>query len=167
MGDDMAQFMKTLIAATSVLALASCGGADGSSDNAPPKADITLPDDVIVVTFAPNQNEDAVEGTCNPYVTYQMKTERESLRLNVNYVLDGKKMMGSGFSMIERGLPGTIDDAMPMTNFKPYEVACGEVDLSINEFTCRNSLEDDENSPCPDVQFKGTDMFKSFKGIPE
>ena len=153
------------MACAGLLMVTACGAPEPVTPEPPAKP--VLPQDVIIVTFAPAAADAAVAGTCNPFVTYQLKSDRESLRLNVNYVFDGKKMMGSGFALIERETSGVIEDAMQITRFKPYERPCSEAALSINEFTCRNSVEDDANTPCPEVHFKGTDMFKSFSGIPE
>ncbi len=128
-----------------------------------------LPENIIVVSFLPNDDPDLSLDVCNPMLDVRMRTdERELLRLNVNLVMDGSKIVGTGQAMIARDTEGVIEIfTEPLTSFRPYEKPCSEVDLSVNEFSCRNSAADDENIQCPEVIFQGIEMFRSFRGIPE
>ena len=152
---------KALMMLAIATALTACSAAD-STETTDAKNFAELQPEILQVTF--ENNDDANPGTCNPNVSYFIKSDREALRLNVSYMLDGAKVMGNGFALLPiLGEDEVIGSEDLLTHFDAFPKPCAETDVSVFEFSCRNSAADSEDIACPELAFEGTDMFLSFK----
>ncbi|MCR9270511.1 MAG: hypothetical protein NXH72_11025 [Hyphomonadaceae bacterium] len=146
----------TLVALSA--ALAACGGADTPVD---PYAD--LAEETLLVRF--EANPEVAEGQCNPKVHYALRTTEETILLNVNYEVVDQNLNGSGLAIFDEDQSGVARNTADFTMFDPYDMACSELNIRVSDLTCRT--EDEDNAaPCPSPQFEGTEMFASFRGLP-
>ncbi|MEO0549172.1 MAG: hypothetical protein AAFZ91_04565 [Pseudomonadota bacterium] len=149
--------MKTMMLALAGIALlAACEPSPGEPE---PYSDLG---GALRVTFS--DNPEVADGQCNPLVEYALRSEDPALRLNVAYLIDDETFASSGFAIVDRSDDGdlnilTASDTMSM--FDPFEGACSDITVKVHDFTCQAG-ESDENVPCPDTAFVGTDMFASF-----
>ncbi|MEL7055975.1 MAG: hypothetical protein AAGL97_15990 [Pseudomonadota bacterium] len=151
--------MKTKIAAFGLtLIVAACGGEPGIED---PYAD--LAEGEMLVRF--EANAEIPDGQCNPNVHYAMRTTEEFILLNANYEVVDQSLTGSGASLFNEGGSGVARTTIELNMFDPYPVACSELNLRVQELTCRTE-DDSDRAPCPSPKFEGTEMFGSFQGLP-
>lgn len=151
--------MKTKIAAFGLtLIVAACGGEPGIED---PYAD--LAEGEMLVRF--EANAEIPDGQCNPNVHYAMRTTEEFILLNANYEVVDQSLTGSGASLVNEGGSGVARTTIELNMFDPYPVACSELNLRVQELTCRTE-DDSDRAPCPSPKFEGTEMFGSFQGLP-
>ena len=150
--------MKTISMAMAVTLISACGGA---TDIVDPYAD--LAEETTLVQF--EANPDLEDGMCNPNVHYALRTEEEYIFVNVNYAV-GDNITGSGINLANLEQSGIATTDAELNMFDPYEVPCSELHVKVTALSCR--LEDEnDGSPCPSPQFEGTDMFASFRGLPD
>ena len=151
--------MKTQISLIALsLAVAACGGAPEAAD---PYAD--LAEDSLLVHF--EANPDIAEGMCNPNVHYAMRTTEETILLNVNFEVVDQGITGSGLAIFDAAQTGVAKNTGDFNMFDPYPIPCSELTVRVSDLTCR--LEDqDDGEPCPNPVFEGTEMFASFRGLP-
>ncbi len=147
--------MRAFIFGSLALGLAACGGAE-IAEPVDPYADLG---DQLLVRFEANPEIEA--GQCNPKVHYALKSDMEALRLNVNLVINDSDLLGSGFSLIPRDVPGVITADETLSLFDPVAQACSDITVTVQELTCREG-ESEETSACPPFKFEGTDMFAAF-----
>lgn len=151
--------MKTKISVLGmVLVVAACGDAPVDVD---PYAD--LADDEMLVRFEPNA--EIPEGQCNPNVHFAMRTSEEYILLNANFEIVDQSLSGSGASLANEDGSGVATTTIELNMFDPYPMACSDLQLRVQELTCRTEDEADSN-PCPTPKFEGTEMFASFRGLP-
>ena len=151
--------MKIKIAAFGLtLIVAACGGEPGIED---PYAD--LAEGEMLVRF--EANDEIPDGQCNPNVHYAMRTTEEFILLNANYEVVDQSLTGSGASLFNEGGSGVARTTIELNMFDPYPVACSELNLRVQELTCRTE-DDSDRAPCPSPKFEGTEMFGSFQGLP-
>lgn len=117
----------------------------------------------LVVRFEPNP---AVEdGQCNPIVHYALRTDEDVILLNANYEVVDQSLTGSGLALFKQDDPDIARNSGELNMFDPYPLACSELQVRVSDLSCR--LEDENDSePCPDPVFEGTEMFGSFRGLP-
>lgn len=151
--------MKTRIMMVGLgLAVAACGGAPEAAD---PYAD--LAENSLLVRF--EANPDIAEDACNPDIHYAMRTTQESVLLNVNFEIVDQSISGSGLAIIDADQTGVATNTGELNMFDPYPMACSELTVRVTEITCRKD-DNDPGQPCPNPVFEGTDMFASFRGLP-
>ena len=151
--------MKTKIAAFGLtLVLAACGGEQGIED---PYAD--LAEGEMLVRF--EANAELADGQCNPNVHYAMRTTEEFILINANYEVVDQNLTGSGASLVNEDDSGVARTTIELNMFDPYPVACSELSVRVQDLTCRTEDESD-SAPCPSPKFEGTEMFGSFRGLP-
>ncbi|MEM6557162.1 MAG: hypothetical protein AAF642_14885 [Pseudomonadota bacterium] len=151
--------MKSRITAFGLtLMLAGCGTETEIVD---PYAD--LAQDEMLVRF--EANAEIPEGQCNPNVHYAMRTTEEFILLNANYEVVDQNLTGSGTSLVNEEDSGVARRTIELNMFDPYPVACSDLQIRVQEFTCRTE-DDADSAPCPSPKFEGTEMFGSFEGLP-
>lgn len=139
--------------------LAACGGSE--PEVVDPYAD--LAEGTLLVRF--EANPDVEEGKCNPNVHYAMRTSEAYIFANANFQV-GNNLAGSGINLANPESSGVARTDAEMNMFRPYDQPCSELHVQVSELTCRTEAESD-GSPCPSPQFEGTEMFASFKGLPD
>mgnify|MGYP006889575188 CR=1 FL=1 len=140
------------------LAVAACGGAPETAD---PYAD--LAENSLLVRF--EANPDIAEGMCNPNVHYAMRTKEESILLNVNFEVGGD-LTGAGLAIFDADKTGVARNTGEFNMFQAYPTPCSELQVRMQDLTCRLETEIDAQ-PCPNPVFEGTEMFASFRGLPD
>ena len=151
--------MKTQLSLIALsLAVAACGGAPEAAD---PYAD--LAEDSLLVRF--EANPDIADGMCNPNVHYALRTTEESIRLNVNYEVVDQSLSGSGFAIFNADQSGIATGSSELNIFDPYPLSCSELTVRVSDLTCIYGDQDDGET-CPNPVFEGTEMFASFRGLP-
>lgn len=150
--------MKTQFAsiALATALVSACGG----SEPADPYAD--LGEETLLVRF--EANPDVEEGKCNPNVHYALRTSEEYILLNANFVV-GDNITGSGISLANLEDSGVARTTSELNMFDAYEQPCSELNVQVQDLSCRTEAETD-NTPCPSPQYEGTEMFGSFRGLP-
>ena len=146
-----------IAAATSLLT--ACGGAP--SEVVDPYAD--LAEDTLLVRF--EANADIAEGQCNPNVHYALRTNEAYIFANVNYAI-GDNITGSGVNLANLEESGVARTDAELNMFEAYDRPCSELQVAMTALTCRTEAETD-GSPCPNPHYEGTDMFASFRGLPD
>lgn len=153
--------MKTQIIG-SVLAAAlvtACGG--GEPEIVDPYAD--LAEDTLLVRF--EANPDVEDGQCNPNVHYALRTSEAYIFANVSIAV-GDNLTGSGVNLANLEESGVARTDAELNMFEAYDQPCSELQVRVTDLTCRTEAETD-GSPCPAPQFEGTEMFASFRGLPD
>lgn len=140
------------------LIVAACGGEPGIED---PYAN--LAEGEMLVRF--EANAEIPDGQCNPNVHYAMRTTEEFILLNANYEVVDQSLTGSGASLVNEDGSGVARTTIELSMFDPYPVACSDLNLRVQELTCRTE-DDSDRAPCPSPKFVGTEMFGSFRGLP-
>ncbi|MDJ0921481.1 MAG: hypothetical protein QNI84_10150 [Henriciella sp.] len=146
------------LALASAAILVACQGDPPASTD--PYADLG---GALRVSF--EANPETPEGQCNPNVAYAYRSDLESIRLNVTYLINGESFASSGFAIIDTSEDGEGDvlaATTPLSLFDPYDMPCSDLSVSLHELTCRTGAESDETMPCPAAAFVGTDLFASF-----
>lgn len=152
--------MKTWIPALGlVLVIAACGGTTNVVD---PYAD--LAEDELLVRFEPNA--EIPEGQCNPNVHFAIRTSEEYILLNANFEVVDQSLSGSGASLANEDGSGVAHTTIALNMFDSYPAACSDLQLRVQELTCRTE-DDADSDPCPTPKFEGTEMFASFRGLPD
>lgn len=119
--------------------------------------------DSLVVSF--EANADVEDGQCNPIVHYALRTDEELILLNANYEVVGQNLSGSGLALFKQDDPDIARNSGELNMFDPYPLPCSELQVRVMDLSCR--LEDaDDSKPCPDPIYEGTEMFGSFRGLP-
>ncbi len=152
----MKRELLSVALATSLIA--ACGGEPEVVD---PYAD--LAEDTLLVRF--EANPDIEEGQCNPNVHYALRTSEEFILINANYEVVDQSLTGSGASLINEDGSGIALTTIELNMFDPYPLPCSELTVRVSDLTCRTE-DDPDSTPCPNPQFEGTDMFASFRGLP-
>jgi len=149
--------MNTKIAACGLaLFLGACGSSTTIADPYVDLAEATL-----LVRF--EANADIPEGQCNPNVHYALRTTEEAHLINVNIEVVDQGLNGSGFGITDENGSGVARNTVELNMFDPYPVSCAELELRVQDMTCRLESEPD-SQPCPNPVFEGTEMFASFAG---
>lgn len=144
-----------LVAAT--LSLCACG--NEAVETADPYASLT--EGTLLVRF--EANPDIQPDQCNPNVHYAMRTQEGSILVNANYEIVDQSLNGSGFGIIDREKTGVATATSEFNMFDAYPVPCSELDVRVQELTCRTE-DDEETNVCPTPKFEGTEMFGNFRG---
>ena len=140
------------------LLLSGCGGAPEAAD---PYAD--LAEDSLLVRF--DANPDIAADACNPNIRYAMRTTQESVLLSVNFEVVDQSISGSGLAIFDADQTGVATNTGELNMFDPYPLPCSELTVRVMEITCRKD-DEDPGDPCPNPVFEGTEMFASFRGLP-
>ncbi|NQY13521.1 MAG: hypothetical protein HRT81_06655 [Henriciella sp.] len=152
--------MKTQIAAIGLsLTIAACGSAPEVED---PYA--SLAEDSLLVRF--EANAELPEGQCNPNVHYALRTSEEYILLNANFEVVDHNLTGSGASLVNQDDSGIAVTTIELNMFDRYPVPCSELQVKVQDLTCRTE-ENGDNTPCPNPVYEGTDMFASFRELPD
>ena len=153
--------MKTqsAILAISIGLVSACSGEPAVTD---PYAD--LAEDTLLVRFEANPNIE--DGTCNPNVHYALRTSEEFILINANYEVVDQSLTGTGASLINEESSGIARTTIELNMFDPYPLPCDQLQVRVQDLSCRTEHADD-STPCPSPQFEGTDMFASFRGLPD
>ena len=150
---------RSFLAPALMMALAACG----AETDAPVDPYADLAEDSILVRF--EANPEIEDGQCNPNVHYAMRTTEETILLNVNFEVVDQGLTGSGLAIFDEEKTGVAKNTGEFTMFDPYPMPCSELSVRVSDLTCR--LEDqDSGALCPNPVFEGTDMFASFRGLP-
>lgn len=139
--------------------LAACSGDPAQTD---PYAE--LAEDTLLVRFEANLA--VPEGQCNPNVHYALRTEEEYVRLNANFEVVDQNLTGAGGSLVNEDESGIARTTMELNVFDPYPLPCSELHVRVQGLSCTTDS-DPDSVPCPTPQFEGTDMFASFRGLPD
>lgn len=119
--------------------------------------------DSLVVSF--EANSDLEDGQCNPKVHYALRTDEEVILLNANFEVVGHNLSGSGLALFKQEDSEFARNSGELNMFDSYPLACSELQVRVMDLSCR--LEDENDSkPCPDPVYEGTEMFGSFRGLP-
>lgn len=137
----------------------ACGGEPDVTD---PYAD--LAEGELLVRF--EANAETADGECNPNVHYALRTTEAYILLNASYEIVDQDLTGSGVSLVNEDDSGVARTTMELNMFGPYSAACADLSLRVQALTCRIS-DGDDAQPCPTPKFVGTDMFASFRGLPD
>ena len=152
--------MKTQITAIGLsLIIAACGSEPVTED---PYA--SLAEDSLLVRF--EANAELPEGQCNPNVHYALRTSEEYILLNANFEVVDHNLTGSGASLVNQDDSGIAVTTIELNMFDPYPVPCSELQVKVQDLTCRTE-ENGDNTPCPNPVYEGTDMFASFRELPD
>lgn len=146
-------------AALATALLAACGG--GEPEVVDPYAD--LADDTLLVRF--EANPEVEDGQCNPKVHYALRTSEAYIFANANYQV-GDNLSGSGINLANPEDSGVARTDAELNMFEAYDQPCSELHVKVSDLSCRTEAEADA-SPCPSPQFEGTEMFASFRGLPD
>ena len=139
--------------------LAGCSGEQAEID---PYAG--LAEGTLLVRFEANPT--VPEGQCNPNVHYALRTNEEYVRLNANFEVVDQNLTGAGGSLVNEDESGIARATMELNMFDPYPLACSELQVRVQQLSCATDSEP-ESVPCPTPQFEGTEMFASFRGLPD
>lgn len=152
--------MNTQITAIGLsLAIAACGSSPEVED---PYA--SLNDDSLLVRF--EANSELPEGQCNPNVHYALRTSEEYILMNANFEVVDHNLTGSGASLVNQDDSGIAVTTIELNMFDAYPVPCSELEVKVQDLTCRTEDEVD-SAPCPNPVFEGTEMFAAFRGLPD
>lgn len=174
------QKMRTAIVLVGLgLALGACATTTTGSDdatgvamesNARPNAivdntaGVELPEDTLLVLFEPN-SELAVD-QCNPKIHFALRTAEDVILINANFEVVDQSITGSGLALFDQDGSGIAKNSTDLNLFDPYPIACEKLEIRVQDLSCR--LEDEQDSaPCPNPTFEGTEMFASFRGLPD
>lgn len=144
-----------IIAAT--LGLCACG--NEAAETVDPYAD--LAEGTVLVRF--EANPEISEDQCNPNVHYAMRTSEGSILINANYEIVDQSLNGSGFGIVDRENTGIATSTSEFNMFDAYPVPCSELDVRVQDLTCRTE-DDEDTNVCPTPKFEGTEMFGTFSG---
>lgn len=150
---------KTIAALGLTMSIAACGSEPVAED---PYAD--LAESTLLVRF--EANPDLEDGQCNPNVHYAMRTTEEFILLNANYEVVDQNLTGSGVSLSNAEGSGVATTTAELNMFDPYPMACSELSVRAQDLKCRTEA-DDQTDICPSVVYEGTEMFASFRGLPD
>jgi len=153
--------MKSIIVSVALATslLAACSGE--TPEPVDPYAD--LGEDTLLVRF--EANPEIEDGQCNPNVHYALRTSEAYIFTNVNYAV-GDNITGSGINLANLEESGVARTNAELNMFDAYESPCAELHVKVTSLTCRTEAETD-GSPCPSPRFEGTEMFASFRGLPD
>ena len=128
------------------------------------EADGALPENTLRVRFEPN-SELAVD-QCNPKIHFALRTAEDVILINANFEVVDQSITGSGLALFDQDGSGIANNSTDLNLFDPYPVACEKLQIRVQDLSCR--LEDEQDSaPCPNPTFEGTEMFASFRGLPD
>jgi hypothetical protein len=150
---------KTIAAFGLTIALAACGSEPVVED---PYAD--LAENTLLVRF--EANPDLEDGQCNPNVHYALRTTEEFILLNANYEVVDQNLTGSGISLSNADGSGVATVRAELSMFDAYPMACSELSVRTQDLKCRTET-DDQTDICPSVVYEGTEMFASFRELPD
>ncbi|MEL7108705.1 MAG: hypothetical protein AAGL99_05510 [Pseudomonadota bacterium] len=150
---------KTLAACGLIIAVTACSAEPTVED---PYAD--LADATLLVRF--EANPDLETGQCNPNVHYALRTTEEFILLNANYEVVDQNLTGSGVSLSNADGNGVATASAELNMFEAYPMACSELSVRAQDLKCRTEA-DDQTDICPSVVYEGTEMFASFRGLPD
>ena len=150
---------KTIAAFGLTIALAACGSEPVVED---PYAD--LAENTLLVRF--EANPDLEDGQCNPNVHYALRTTEEFILLNANYEVVDQNLTGSGISLSNADGSGVATVTAELSMFDAYPMACSELSVRTQDLKCRTET-DDQTDICPSVVYEGTEMFASFRELPD
>lgn len=139
--------------------IAACGGEPEVAD---PYAE--LGEDTLWVRFEANPNLEP--GQCNPNIQYALRTDEEFILINANYEVVDQSITGTGASLNNEDGSGIALTTSELNMFDPYPLPCSELTVRVMDLTCRTET-DVDSTPCPNPQFEGTEMFASFRGLPD
>ena len=152
--------MKTQMSAIGLsLMLAACGSGPEVED---PYA--ALGEDSLLVRF--EANADLPEDQCNPNVHYALRTSEEYILLKANFEVVDHNLTGSGASLANEDASGIAVTTIELTMFDAYPVPCSELEVRVQDLTCRTE-DDADSAPCPNPVYEGTELFAAFRGLPD
>lgn len=152
--------MKHRLAAFGLtIAIVACGSEPVVED---PYAD--LAEATLQVRF--ETNTDLAEDQCNPIVHYALRTTEDYILLNANFEVVDHNLTGTGASLSNRDGTGIATVDADLSMFDVYPVACSELSVRTQDLKCRTEADSDTDI-CPSVMFEGTDIFASFRGLPD
>ena len=122
-----------------------------------------LAENSLLVRF--EANPDVADGECNPNIHYALRTSEEVYLLNVNFEVGGD-LTGAGLAIFDADKTGVARNTGEFNMFQAYPTPCSELQVRMQDLTCRLETEIDAQ-PCPNPVFEGTEMFASFRGLPD
>lgn len=143
-----------IIAAT----LGLCARGNEAAETDDPYADIT--EGALLVRFEANPDIPAEQ--CDPNPHCAMRTQEGAILVNANYEVVDQSLNGAGFGIIDREKVGVATATSEFNMFDAYPVPCSELDVRVQELTCRTE-DDDETNVCPTLKFEGTEIFGNFR----
>lgn len=151
--------LSVLLTMLALGGVSACGSDPVATD---PYAD--LADGTLLVRF--EANPDIAEGQCNPNVHYAMRSTESTHLINANFEVVDQNLNGSGFAIFDETGSGVVSNTVEFNMFDPYPAPCAELQIRVQEITCRLESQTD-SQPCPNPVFEGTEMFASFRGLPD
>ena len=95
-----------------------------------------------------------------------MRATEESLRLNVNYEVVDQSLSGSGFAIFNADQSSVATGSSELNIFDFYPLPCSEPSIRGSDLTCVYGGQDD-GEVYPNPVFEGTEMFASFRSLPD